>query len=132
MGVSRQKNQKTIVTIRGVVALAEWSDSDDDTDVVILTEEDEEYYIDTRESEIKPMQYVNAWVEATGRVYDRDDYSVIAVKRIRIIDAMHDVDGLMAESGIQGGFDDDVRGNLWTDDDDVDSYARLIRGFRNH
>jgi hypothetical protein len=132
MGVSRQKNQKPIVTIRGVVALAEWSDSDDDADVVVLTEEDEEYYIDTRESQIKPMQYVNSWVEVTGRVYDRDDYSVIEVKRIRIIDAMHNADGLMAESSIQGDFDDDVRGSLWADDDDVNSYARLIRGFRNH
>jgi hypothetical protein len=132
MGVSRQKNQKPIVTIRGMVTLAEWSDSDYDADVVILTEEDEEYYIDTRESQIKSIQYVNSWVEVTGRVYDRDDYSVIEVKRIRIIDAMHNADGLMAESGIQGGFDDDVRGSLWTDDEDVNSYARLIRGFRNH
>ena len=40
----RKRNRRVSVTVEGVVALAEWSDSGEDSDVVILTDDEGEKF----------------------------------------------------------------------------------------
>ena len=129
---TKKKNQRRNTTIRGVVALSEWSDSRDDAEVVILTDSEEEFCIDASETSIRPSKFINSRVEATGKIYEYEDQLVLAVKRIRVIDSIHDFDdyGDTDEDidTYDDGFDDSVGMSSWADDDDVSSYARLIRG----
>ena len=123
---SKKKNRRLPQTVRGVVALAEWSDSNDNAEVVILTEDDEEFLIDASHTPIRPARFVNSMVEATGRVYEMDDQLVLELRRMRTIESYRDFDDMMAEPEDGYGFDDDEGLGGWMEDD-FDSYARYIR-----
>lgn len=123
---SKKKNKRLARTVRGVVALAEWSDSDDSTDVVILTEDDEEFLIDASHTAIRPARFVNSMVDATGRVYEMDDQWVLELRSIRAVESFRDFDETAGESEEEFGFEDDEAFGGWLDED-FDSYARYIR-----
>ena len=124
----RRKNQKVSMTIEGVVALAEWSDNGESEDVVILTDDEEEFYVDMKDSAVKPAKYLNSRVEATGKIYERDGQTMLAVRRIRVLDEPGKV-----ETGMEGEnhFEDAPDYDFWTDDGIVDQYTRFVRGSRD-
>ena len=123
----RDPERKT--TVRGVVALAEWSDSRQNADVVILTDTDEEYYLDARDTDIRPATFVNARVEATGKLHEREDQYILEVSRIQVIDSDEDFSDIPDVDLDSDAFDDEDFGvEPWGDNDDYADYARLIRG----
>jgi hypothetical protein len=126
---NQKRNLNKTMTIRGVAALAEWSDSRQDADVVILTDSDEEYYIDATDAPIRPAKYINARVEASGKVFERDDQLVLAVNRMRVIESIQDFDPYSDDELDEDAFDDEAEISAWNEDDDFVSYARLIKGY---
>ena len=123
----RKKNRRVTRTVRGVVALAEWSDSRDNADVVILTDDDEEYYVDASSTPIRPSKFVNSRVEATGRVYEMDDQTVLELKRMRPIESFQDFDDLNDNRFDDDEDNDDIGMGTWVEEADIESYARYIR-----
>jgi hypothetical protein len=122
----KRKNRKSTVTVEGVVALAEDSDWGDDDELVILTDDDEEYYIDSRSSAIRADKYSDQRVEATGRLYEWEGRTMLALSRIRIVDDYGE--GLIF--GAQGleTFDDEGNLEVWNDDMFIDQFSR----YRKH
>lgn len=129
MRSKRRKNQQAIVTVEGVVAFAEWSEDGSDTQLVILTDDDEEYFIETRDSSIKPSRFEGARVQATGRLFERDDWNILEIKRVRIVKFKDFDEDDEARFDYQGTYDDDVGENSWSDYEDLSDYARFIKGF---
>lgn len=125
MRSSRRKSRKMSITVEGVVALVEWSDAGDDSSVVILTDDDEEYYVDARDTAIRPAKFINARVEASGRLYERDGQIMLAVRRIRVLDDYGDASEEDFENDSFEGSEDY---DFWADDGIVDQYARFVRG----
>ncbi len=127
MRSNRRKNRRVSVTIEGVVALAEWADSGDDADLVILTDDEEEYYIDATDSVVRPARFINARVEATGKLFERDGLTQLAIRRIRVLDPYDseaDQEGFTGEHFGEASEDFDY----WSDEGIVDRYARYARG----
>jgi hypothetical protein len=123
----RRRNRKSTVTVEGVVALADHSDWGDDGELVILTDDDEEYHIDSRSSDIRADKYSDQRVEATGRLYEWEGRTMLALSRIRIVDDYGE--GLIF--GAQGleTFDDERGLEDWNDDTVIDEYSLYRRPY---
>ncbi len=124
-GNKKKKNRLTL-TVRGVVAFAEWSDSSDSAEVVILTEDDEEYLLDASHTPIRPAKFVNLRVEAAGRVYELDDQLVLELRKIRAVESFQDFDDMMVAPEEDFGFNDDMEFGNWMDED-FEPYSRYGR-----
>jgi hypothetical protein len=125
----RRRNRRVNVTIEGVVALAEFSYLEDDANVVILTDDDEEFYVDASDITIRLDRYVNSRVEVTGRVYERGGQSVLVVKRIRVVNEFDDLEDVDAKW--RDDFEDTHEYDYWSDDGIADLYARFVKGSRD-
>jgi hypothetical protein len=133
MRSNRRRKRKVTTTVRGVVALADWSNSHEDAEVVLLTDDDEEYYIDASDSAIRLGKYINSRVEASGKVYERDERRVLIVRRIRVVESFQDFDGDVYgddDEDDEGYFDDGGYG-YFSEDTVIDEYSRYIRSQRD-
>lgn len=124
----RNKANKSSVIVEGVVAVADCSSSEDEAEVVILTDDEEEFYIDIKQSSINPSRYVNDRVEVTGTVYDQNGQTVMAVKRIRVLNDLEETE--MVDFEERGHYDDDEDYDSWSDDGIIDHYTRYARRSR--
>lgn len=127
----KRRNRPMSMTIRGVVALADWTDMGDDANVVVLTDDDEEFFIDARETSIHPSDFVNARVEATGRVFEQEDRVVLAVRRMRIVESYKDFRETTYEDEEETSFVDDESAFDYLDEsNDIEAYSDYLGGGR--
>lgn len=101
-------NKPSTVTIQGVIALIDPEDSDSPHDAVLITEDDEELYVEIPNKRTRLTQYVNLEVEITGVIFEREDRFVISAKRINVIDVFDEYSDLeLGDHEIYGDFGDD-------------------------
>jgi len=124
----QKKSNNASVTVEGVVAVADASTSEEESEVVILTDDEEEIYIDATESAINPSRYINDRVEAKGTVCNRNGQTVMAVKRIRVLNDLEVSD--MLDFGQRDHFNDEEDYDSWSDDGVLDHYTRYARRSR--
>ena len=80
---------------------------------------------------IKPSSFLSARVEVTGRLFERDDWSVLEVRRIRIVSDDYEADDDHRIT-FKGGFDDDIGVHQFLEFEDLSDYARFLKGSRVH
>lgn len=81
-----EKQKPKTVTVQGVMELIDYGDDLIPFDAVLLTDDDEEFYVEFPNKGSKLNEYANQYVEITGNIFKQDEHTAIAAKRIIIVD----------------------------------------------
>ena len=118
-----KKESGTESTIRGTVTAAKWDDEDNVTGVMIVTDDDDEYYVDLKGAGKDLLDLLDADVEITGAISKKGGSQQIVVKdykEIEIADSDEDDDDDEDDEDYDEDEDDYDDDDLDDDDDAVD------------
>ena len=120
MGLKKKKQHKpSSVTVQGLVELADYREDDTPFDAMIVTDEDEEFYLDIPSDRVE--QYIDSHVRVSGVLYQQQGNMAILVKRIDFTEAR----------GTYADFDSthyDIGYDDWYDDgDEIQDFMRFSR-----
>ena len=78
--------------LRGVVTAAEWDDEDRVIGLTLVTDDDEEYWIDTYGKGEALLELQDSYVEVSGVIHNDDGEYTVTVKRFREVTDDDDAD----------------------------------------
>ncbi len=107
-------------TIRGTVTAAKWDDEDNVTGVMIVTEDDDEYYVDLKGTGKELLDLVDADVEITGAISKKGGTQQIAVKEYKEIELSDREDDEDEDEDYDEDYDEDEDEDYSDDDLDED------------
>ena len=100
-----EKRKPRTVTLQGVMELIDYGDDLVPFDAVLLTDDEEEFYVGFPNMDSRLREYANKYVEITGSFFKKDEHKAIAAKRIIVIEDDAD-DSLAGSDNFQDVFDD--------------------------
>jgi len=86
----KQPKKPKLVTVRGVVELIDYHDDHNPFDAVVITDSDENFYLDIPRTGTRLRDCIDQYVQVTGVIFKRDDIVGIAAKRIMILDPLEE------------------------------------------
>ena len=126
------RDKTKTISVQGVIELIDYGDSSVPFDAVLITDDEEEFYVEFPNKKTRASEYLNRYVEIKGSLFRRDEHLIIAAKRIIVIDESENDD-------LQGAarFDDndDYYESDYDDLSDLQSYIKYSgrsRGSRHH
>jgi hypothetical protein len=115
-------------TIRGTVTAAKWDDEDAVTGVMIVTDDDEEYFVALKDTGKELLDLVDAEVELTGTISKKGGIQQIVVKDYKEVEFADSDDGEDSDDDEDEDEDGDSDDCDDGDDDEVEDEEEEEKG----
>ena len=117
MRLKKKQNKPSSVTVQGIVELSDYRGDDNPFEAVIVTDDDDEFYLDIPSDKVE--QYIDYYVRVSGVLYQQQGNMAILVKRIDFIES-HGAYADLDAAHYDGGYDE-----LYDDDDEIHDFMRF-------
>ena len=83
-----QRHKSMAVTYRGFLELAGFEDESSSLEAILVTDTDEEFYVEVPNNRIDLSDYIDLYVKVSGTVTARDGCMVIVAKHVSSVDPL--------------------------------------------